>query len=144
MRSTATVLTRLFVVLCVAVVGYRMFFSSGPEAADRGGSVDAMQSVAKDGMDYLIHLRLEGRLPGITTNEHGTALIRGRLDAYPFLLSARFSVQEASVTDHYNIVQIDKGSPWKLERAWQTDSEGRIVQEWPVKPETKPDGRTRS
>jgi hypothetical protein len=120
-----------------------MFLSSVPEV-NKAPSLDEMQSVAKAGMDHLIHLRLEGRLPGMTTNQHGTASIKGRLTVFPHLLSARFETGGAMVVNHYNILQVDKDSPWQLERAWQTDSDGRIIKEWRVKDDTKPAGHQKS
>ena len=120
------------VILVLAGCGLRTFFSTNHENVGIQ-NVDEGNVVAKSGMDFLLHLRQEGRLPGITINEHGNARISGRLPQYPFLLTMRFNAEGTAVTNNYRIAQIKKDSPWELERAWQTDTNGQIVQEWPVK-----------
>jgi hypothetical protein len=95
-------------------------------------NIDEGRNVAKSGMDYLVRLRQEGKLPGVTTNQHGNAIVSGRLPYYPFALTMRFNAEGTAVTNNYRIVQLKKDSSWILKRAWQTDTNGQIVQEWAV------------
>ena len=129
MKSTLTI-PWVVVVLIMAIFGYRAL--SFPNRAGVVQTVDEGRMVAKAGMDYLFHLRLEGRLPGITTTEHGNASISGGLSRYPYSLTMRFNKQGEASTNNYTILQLKKDSPWQLKRAWQTDSNGQIIQEWPV------------
>jgi hypothetical protein len=133
MRSTVTIIVLVVVILVSAIFGYRTLFPSAPKKADVVKTIEEGQIVAKAGMDYLSQLRQEGGLPGVATNEHGNAYISGRLSDYPFSLTLRFNKEGEASTNNYTIVQIKKDSPWQLKRAWQTDSNDQIIQEWTVK-----------
>jgi len=128
MRSALAIIVSLVVILSAAVFASRAFKSSGvaPQADDS-------QIAAKAGMDYLLHLRQEGQLPWVTTNQHGNASISGRLSGYPYSFTMQFGAEGETVTNHYNIGQTMKDSPWQLNRAWQTDTNGQIIQEWLLK-----------
>ena len=84
-------------------------------------------------MEYLTQLRQEGRLPGVGANEHGHADISGRLNSYPYSLNMQLTKEGETSVNHYAITKAGKNSSWQLERAWQTDSGGHIIQEWKIK-----------
>jgi hypothetical protein len=87
------------------------------------------------GGDYLLSLREQSR---VSKGAHGEI----RFDfgfplpkeiAYPFSPTFQISVKGQSFTNHYTVQRETKDSAWQLQRAWQTDSEGRTVKEWPTK-----------
>jgi hypothetical protein len=130
MRSAVIIMAGVAVgILIAATLGHRGAFSSS-KSEDVIRTVGEGQAVVRTGMDYLLRLRTEGRLPGITTNDHGNASISGRLSDYPFALTVRFSPTGAVAAENYSIVQFRQDSPWQLKRAWQTDSNGQIIHEW--------------
>jgi hypothetical protein len=133
MRSTVTIIALVLVILVSAIFGYSVLFPSASKRAGVVKNVEEARIVATAGMEYLSQLRREGRLQGVTANEHGNAYISGRLSYYPYSLTIRLNKQGEASMNNYKIVQINKHSPWALKRAWQTDSNGHIIQEWTVK-----------
>jgi len=132
MRIAAIIIAAVVVgILISAMLGRPAAFSSSKsESVVR--TVEGGQAIARAGMDFLLRLRTEGRLPGITTNDHGNASITGRLSDYPLALTMQFSPTGAVSTEHYSIVQLKRNSLWQLKRAWQADSNGQIIHEWPI------------
>jgi hypothetical protein len=87
-------------------------------------------------------LKAQDRLPGISENSHGdmTSDDLSESDScisqkikYPFLLTFHIVLTGDSLTNHYTLMQPSKDSAWQLQRAWRTDSDGRVMKEWPVK-----------
>lgn len=132
MRTKVTIVTLVAVILILSRFGNRPLFPEAPKRAVVVKSPEEGSIIIKAGRDYLSQLRREGRLPGHTTNDHGIVSISGTILFYPYSLTVRFKEGEAS-TNSYTIVQINKNSPWQLKRAWQTDSNDQITQEWAVK-----------
>ena len=136
MKSALAIIGLVVVILVSAFFSYRQLYPSSPSDSKRPGVVRTVaegRKIAISGMDYLIHLRQQGRLPGAAANEHGDATIDWRLGAYPYMLKAKFKKRDESSVNSYTIVQLNENSPWKLTRAWQADANGQVIQEWPVK-----------
>jgi len=132
MRSAAIIIAAVGVgILIAAAMGRPRAFSSSKNG-EVVRTIEDGQAIARSGMDYLLRLRTEGRLPGITTNDHGNASISGRLADYPFVLTVQLSQTGAVSTQNYSIAQLRRDSPWQLKRAWQADSNGQIIHEWPI------------
>ena len=83
----------------------------------------------------------QGRLPGVSKNEHGDmtsdtldSVISGRaaIPTYPISLTFHLIKEGDTSTNNYTLVKQAKDSEWRLQRAWETDSNGLIVREWPV------------
>jgi hypothetical protein len=91
------------------------------------------QTEAATGGDFLLQLLHEGRLPGLTTNDHGKFFCNTKPVSYPYSLTYYCSKVGGNSTNYYTIARLKKDSAWQLERALQTDSQGQIVQEWTVK-----------
>jgi hypothetical protein len=88
--------------------------------------------------DYVLQLHQQGRLPGDSKDSHGKItcyLLPSDLQRVTYPLSRTFRVVEtgSTSTNNYTVVRLAKDSSWQLQRAWQTDSEGHVIQEWPVK-----------
>ena len=87
-----------------------------------------------------MELRKADRLPGISKNEHGHAT-SGKVKFpdpnegnYPVSQTFHIVKTGDSATNHYSIVRESENSDWQLQRAWRTDSAGRVIEEWPVSP----------
>lgn len=117
----------------MAVICYREVRPSSPKSKSIVRTVEEGRTIAKSGLEYLSQLREEGHLPGVATNEHGHASINGRLNSYPYSLTVQLTKEGETPINHYTITKVSKNSTWQLERAWQTDSGGHILQEWSIK-----------
>jgi len=93
---------------------------------------------AKSGGDFLFRLHQKGQLPGDAKDEHGKLtcyLSPTDLEEVIYPLSRTYQVVKTgdSSTNNYTIIRLTKSSPWQLQRAWRTDSQGRVTEEWAVK-----------
>jgi hypothetical protein len=91
---------------------------------------------AKSAGDYVLQLHQQGRLPGDSKDAHGKItcyLTPSDLQKVTYPLSRTFRVVENGATNNYTVVRFAKDSSWQLQRAWQADSEGHVIQEWPIK-----------
>lgn len=83
-----------------------------------------------------------GRLPGVSQDDHWQvtsdmvdSVVSNRALAIEFPASRTFRLVKTNETstNNYTFVKQTKDAEWKLQKAWQTDSKGQIIQEWPVK-----------
>jgi hypothetical protein len=81
-------------------------------------------------------------LPGVSKEQHGTM----NLDPIPSVISNKavtmtfpasrtfhFVKDGETFTNNYTLIKQTENSDWKLQRAWEVDSNGQTIQEWPVK-----------
>jgi hypothetical protein len=73
-------------------------------------------------------LRLAGQLPGFSIKEKAVF----DLEAYSSSVTFRLGKIGDSFLYHYTFGQPSKDSPWKLQKAWRTDQNGRRLEEYPV------------
>jgi hypothetical protein len=93
---------------------------------------------AESGGDFLIGLHQKGQLAGDAKNEHGkiscylppTDL---KQTVYPLQRTYQVVKTGDSLTNNYTIMRLSKHSTWQLQRAWRTDSQGHVTEEWIVK-----------
>ncbi|HEY5234209.1 MAG TPA: retropepsin-like aspartic protease [Verrucomicrobiae bacterium] len=81
-------------------------------------------------MQFLKDLKEKGQLPGWSKGESGET-------AYPEANSSNsvtFNIgkKDDSSIYHYTIARTSKDNPWKLEKAWRTDQNGKTIEEYPV------------
>ena len=93
---------------------------------------------AKSGGDFLFRLHQKGELPGDAKDERGKIscyLSPTDLKEILYPLSRTYQVVKNgdSSTNNYTIIRLTKNSPWQLQRAWRTDSQGRVTEEWAIK-----------
>lgn len=99
---------------------------------------------------FLASLQKKDRLPGFEqkTNPHGGFLIPGirypndktgwqitRTNAEAFPISRTFDLitnAQAGSIWHYTVVKTSEKSSWAVQKAWQTDHDGKITDEFPV------------
>ena len=91
--------------------------------------------------EFLSQLHDSDHLPGIAKDEHGQMDCDVPIMDSNQLLSATYPIERTfhfvkdsyTSTNNYIVVKDSKNAEWKLQRAWETDSKGQIIQEWPVK-----------
>jgi hypothetical protein len=88
--------------------------------------------------EYLHTLHNEGRLPGDSKLDRGQMttdklpLTGFKELVYPFSRTFQVVKEGDPSIYHYTVGRQSKESPWQLERAWRTDSAGKVVEEWPL------------
>jgi hypothetical protein len=133
MKSVVTITVLVALILVSAIFGYLKLFPPTPKAVGIVKTASEGRTIAELGRDYLSQLHQDGRLPGVGTNEHCHTIIGGWLRSYPYLLTMQLTKEGEASTNNYIIMKKDNVSPWQLKRAWQTDSAGKTIKEWPVK-----------
>jgi hypothetical protein len=98
--------------------------------------------VAEPAAIYFNDLREHGRLPGIPKDSHGDFFLNesglsiywvSQKISYPCTLTFDAVMKGDPLTNHYSVIRPTKDSRWHLQRAWQTDPEGNVLTEWPIK-----------
>ena len=128
--------TRHFFVLTVAALLIGCSSSNSRRSPPAARNPFAKETMSAG--NYLTRLHQLGLLPGDSKASHGglisetdPAPLPDKVD-YPF--SRTFHVVVAGEpTKHYTVTRVSEDAPWELRRAWQTDSQGRVLEEWPVK-----------
>jgi hypothetical protein len=97
------------------------------------------------GAQFLVGLARNGRLPGLSANEHGQL----RLDKPPemsakgpyFFSEELHVIAEGSPPRHYRyvVVQTYSNSDFQVQRAWRADPSGKVIETYPVAPPAKAD-----
>ena len=94
-------------------------------------------AVTVSGLNFLRDLKDNGRLPGVSTDEHGM-LKSGSEDkeaptgSYPVSRTFYFTKNNDSNQYCYTVVQTSSNSNWQLQKAWRSDASGKVVEEYPV------------
>jgi hypothetical protein len=126
----------LVVLVIVALVtGWWCYVELFPPAPQRTGAAAARSQAdaeARTGAQYLVGLLKAGQLPGIVPTDHGRLFAHGGRAAYPYTVTFQLDKQGDPAPYHYTIRQAKKGAPWQLMRAWQADTNGAVLHEWPV------------
>jgi hypothetical protein len=81
------------------------------------------------GIEFVKDLKKNGQLPGWSTDDKGQLACSGPRTS-PLTLTIRKTGD--SFIYHYTIARASQDSPWKLQKAWQTDQNGRMIQEFPM------------
>jgi hypothetical protein len=93
---------------------------------------------AESGGDFLVRLHQKGQLPGDAREDHGKIscyLSPTDLKQTSYPLSRTYQVVKTGdqFTNNYTILRLTKHSPWELQRAWRTDSQGHVTEQWTAK-----------
>jgi Peptidase of plants and bacteria len=85
---------------------------------------------------YMVSLQQKNELPGFAKGQHGSITgVVGPRDVnivFPFVRSFTATKQGDPSTYHYAVSRPTEVSTWKLLRAWRTDVEGYVVEEYCV------------
>jgi hypothetical protein len=85
---------------------------------------------------FLAGLGKADQLPGLSNKPAGdlqAAKMRFS-GAYPFSQGFDFHKTGDSSVYHYDVLQAFQNGPWKLKKAWRTDQNGKMIEEYPLKP----------
>lgn len=84
----------------------------------------------------------QGLLPGVKKGEHGSVISDGThlmtLNkvievTYPLFQTYRLVKTGETSTNNYILERTSKDAAWHLIKAWETDSNGKTINEWPIK-----------
>lgn len=97
--------------------------------------VSSLDPAAFEAIMFLSNLKADGQLPGWIKDADDQLLLAtpDEVDSETFPLSRTFNAPKNIGPSryhiyHYTVVQAWKDSPWKLQRAWQTDTLGRVIE----------------
>lgn len=77
---------------------------------------------------FLNGLQAKGELPGWPGNDPGAIY----LDLKSLQIEFDGRKNGDSSDYHYQVGRLSRGSPWKLQKAWRTDQDGKTIEEFPV------------
>jgi hypothetical protein len=85
---------------------------------------------------YIVSLQQKQELPGFAKGQHGsiTGVVSPR-DVnlvFPAVRSFTVTKQGDPSTYHYTVSRPAQETGWKLQRAWRTDADGRVAEEYRV------------
>jgi hypothetical protein len=92
-------------------------------------------ATADSAEEFLYAMKGKGRLPGLSKNDHGTLTADLNANATITYPETRvFDVQKNGDSSfyHYQLTRASKDSSWKLEKAWRTDQNGRLLENYPI------------
>ncbi|WP_150107513.1 hypothetical protein [Pedosphaera parvula] len=78
---------------------------------------------------FLIDLKENNQLPGWSKTDHGQ-MINPRAYSNPVTFTSKKN-GDSSVY-HYTVIRASKDSSWKLQKAWRTDQNDKVIEELPV------------
>jgi len=90
----------------------------------------AINSMGKTGFDFLHRLSEKGRLPGFSKSEHWS--VKATFRIYPPTSETVDVLKKGdSAIYHYELIRASEKGPWRLQKAWRIDRDGRNF-EYPV------------
>ena len=89
---------------------------------------------------FLQKLREQGQIPGWSKDEHGTlnmvfwqgSKMTFDPETYPVSIPFTATKQNDASTYHCIVMQASKDSAWKMQRAWRTSSDGKLIAEYSI------------
>ena len=92
-------------------------------------------TMAKSAIKYLAQLKRKNQLPGASENEPGkTTHFDFHHTPSPYLDSITIDTKLNNQPSlyHYTCVRTSRNGSWKLQKAWRTDSDGKMLEEYPI------------
>jgi hypothetical protein len=114
---------------------------TGPESVRMAMTNEVFLETERAGL-ALQQIYEQERLPGVAENDQGNIgsdtldlIVSNKLTtiSYPALRKFHLVKDGETFTNYYILVKQTKAADWKLQKAWRSDSNGQIIQEWPVK-----------
>jgi hypothetical protein len=107
-------------------VGRDAVFEKALDLLHLGGAISVER--INGALEFLRSLKQKGRQPGWSKND------KGEIGLETYSKSVTFGLCKEGDTDtyHYTVSQASKNSPWQLQKAWRTNQNDRIVEEYPV------------
>jgi hypothetical protein len=101
------------------------------------GSLPPVSPVATEAVHYLHQLRVQGQLPGFKQDEQCIVLMPrpsiGETN-YPITLELRARKRNVAgpFSYHFQLVKTSAESGWRLQKAWRSDANGNVAEEFPL------------
>ena len=97
----------------------------------------AVSPVAVEAVHYLHQLKIQGHLPGFKPDEQCFVLMPGSAISerhYPIILTLRAKKRNVGgpFSYHFELMKTSSDSGWRLQKAWRTDANGKIAEEYPL------------
>ena len=92
----------------------------------------AGKAASESAINILNRLKEKGRMPSWSKPDEAATKTVTFLFHYPGSLTLDLLKKGDSFTYHYEFTRASKTSPWKLQKAWQTDKNKHLVKEFPV------------
>jgi hypothetical protein len=86
--------------------------------------------------EFLTKLKRQGNLPGWRSSEHGTITVRFQgegPETYPIDRTFQSRKEGSGEIYVFTVVKDSPESDWKLKRAWETNTKGRLVKEFALR-----------
>ncbi|HTY89335.1 MAG TPA: hypothetical protein VMB80_17940 [Candidatus Acidoferrum sp.] len=102
--------------------------SIGPLRMD----VKEVKAVAKSALPLLRSLKESGHLPGWSKDDKSVA--KSVFFSCSSTRTGCFTGRKTgdSSVYHFQVIRASEDSPWKLQKAWRTDANGHLIEEYPV------------
>jgi hypothetical protein len=111
-------------------------FAAFKVEVDELSSHVAGYAFTKEAEQFLSNLKELGKLPGWLKDERGQVSdwtpIEENPEVYPISRTFIATKKNEAFKYHYTVVKASKDGVWQLQRAWCTDSNGHILNEYPV------------
>jgi hypothetical protein len=112
-------------------------FAGDPRATDRLFGQYTNSTALPEAAELIEKLRDQGKLPGWLNGTHGQFTINWTHDENSPDADSWFRIfvitQKNDPTQYHCIMVPAPGNGgWRLQRAWQTDAQGRLLKDWPV------------
>jgi len=104
--------------------------SSGPLAGR--GLTAATKTAGRSTFALARKLWKNGQLPGWPKQDGGLSSAMCHLRRNPDTVTLDTQKKGDSSIYHYEFTRASKDDPWKLQKAWRTDQDGRMMEEYPV------------
>ena len=109
---------------------------SGEPFADEDIFAKAVGVYSVEAGEFLSNLKQRGELPGWLKDEHGKLYFSnsgdGVLKTHPISQSIIAIKEHGDSQYHYLVTKASKDSAWKLQRAWRTDGNEHVIEEYPL------------
>jgi len=89
-----------------------------------------------EALQFMSNLRGEGRIPGLLQNDPGHISdwnsSENSSEVYPVSRTFHITKNDDASKYNYIVVKTSKDSTWKLQRAWLTGADDRVIKEYPI------------
>lgn len=98
------------------------------------GPLFSQYFIEAEAEQFLVALERKGRLPGLNHDPQGDFFVSkdSGFETYPFSITFDFRKKGVASVYHYSLIQESKNQSWKLQKTWQTDSNGKTLEEYPI------------
>jgi hypothetical protein len=96
------------------------------------GFKKAMNAAVKSAVKVLERLNKRGKLPGYSKDSEGTTFNATYTKSHIESITLDCRKKGDSSSYHYTFTRASKDSPWKLQKAWRTDQNDKMIEEYPV------------